>query len=105
MTFTVVNGFHLGVSRNPVGIKHTKAWPGAPNALSARLKRLAPALRGIGIEYEDARLPGHERRRAKRLTKNYGAQDRPHRLDRPRREENPAKTDSTSGTMIAEMGR
>jgi hypothetical protein len=86
-------------------IRHTKAWPGAPNALSARLKRLAPVLRGIGIEYEDVRLPGSTRKRAKRLRKNGGAKDRPHRLDRPRREENPAKTDSSSGTMIAEMGR
>jgi len=55
-------------------IRHTKVWPGAPNALSARLKRLAPALRGTGIEYEDARLPGGERKRAKRLVERTTAQ-------------------------------
>jgi hypothetical protein len=86
-------------------IKHTKVWPGAPNALSARLKRLAPVLRGIGIEYEDARLPGHERKRAKRLRKNKGAKDRPHRSDRPKAEEVPAKQEDQPGTMMAGMGR
>jgi hypothetical protein len=78
-------------------IKHTKVWPGAPNALSARLKRLAPALRGIGIEYEDARLPGHERKRAKRLTKNYGARDRSHRPDRPAAKESPGNLKMDAG--------
>jgi hypothetical protein len=86
-------------------IRHTKAWPGAPNALSARLKRLAPALRGIGIEYEDARLPGGERKRAKRLTKNIGAKDRPYRPDRPANRENPAKGGKGAGTMIVGAGR
>jgi hypothetical protein len=86
-------------------IKHTKAWPGAPNALSARLKRLAPALRGIGIEYEDARLPGGERKRAKRLRKNNAAKDRFYRPDRPADQENPAKPQNQPGTMIADAGR
>jgi hypothetical protein len=88
------------------GIKHTKVWPGAPNALSGHLKRLAPALRGIGIEYEDARLPGSERKRAKRLVrKNNGAIDRPYRPDCPAEEESPAKQENKSGTMIADAGR
>jgi hypothetical protein len=86
-------------------IRHTKAWPGAPNALSARLKRLAPALRGIGIEYEDARLPGDDRKRAKRLRKNNASKDRPHRPDRPGRQGSPAKRGDQSGTVIAEAGR
>jgi hypothetical protein len=43
------------------------------------MKRLVPALRDIGIEYEDARLPGHDRKRAKRLRKNRNAKDRPGR--------------------------
>jgi hypothetical protein len=86
-------------------IRHTKAWPGAPNALSARLKRLAPALRGIGIEYEDARMSGGERKRAKRLRKNDASKDRPHRPDRPGKQETPAKQRNQSGTMIAEAGR
>lgn len=73
--------------------------------MSARLKRLAPVLRGIGIEYEDARLPGHERKRAKRLRKNKGAKDRPHRSDRPKVKEVPAKQEDQPGTMMAGMGR
>ena len=88
------------------GIRHTKAWPGAPNALSGRLKRLAPALRGIGIDYEDVRLPGGDRKRAKRLRKNKGVKDRPYRPDRPAGQERPANTEigrrddlSTSGTV------
>ncbi len=87
------------------GIKYTKAWPGAPNALSGRLKRLAPALRGIGIEYEDARLPGGERKRAKRLRKNNGAKDRPHRPDRPAGKETPANDGDAPGTILADAGR
>jgi hypothetical protein len=39
-------------------VKHSRAWPGAPNALTNRLKRLAPSLRESGIEYGDGRLPG-----------------------------------------------
>jgi hypothetical protein len=86
-------------------IKHTKAWPGAPNALSGRLKRLAPALRGIGIEYEDARLPGNERKRAKRLRKNKDVKDRPYRPHRPEEGESPAKAEDHTGTMLAGAGR
>ena len=84
------------------GIKHTKAWPGAPNALSGRLKRLAPALRGIGIEYEDARLPGGERKRAKRLRKNSDPKDRPHRPDGRK---SPANQEKHPGTIPADAGR
>jgi hypothetical protein len=86
-------------------IKHSKAWPGAPNALSARMKRLAPALRDIGIEYEDARLPGHDRKRAKRLRKNRNAKDRPNRSHRPESEESSAKAEDSTGTMITDAGR
>ena len=68
-------------------IRHSRAWPGAPNALSGRLKRQAPALRGIGIEYEDTRLPGESRQRAKRLRKYNSAKDRPDRPDRSASEE------------------
>ena len=49
-------------------IRHTKSWPAAPNALGGRLKRLAPALRGVGIEYQDVRQPGTGKR-VKRLKK------------------------------------
>ncbi|HVF02520.1 MAG TPA: bifunctional DNA primase/polymerase [Rubrobacteraceae bacterium] len=87
------------------GIRHTKAWPGAPNALSGRLKRLAPALRGIGIEYEDARLSGGERKRAKRLRKNSGVKDRPYRPDRPAGQESSANQKNQAGTISADAGR
>jgi hypothetical protein len=50
-------------------VKHSTSWPGAPNSLTNRLKRLAPALRGVGIEYSDARAPGGSRQRTKWLRK------------------------------------
>ena len=50
-------------------VKHSASWPKSPNALANRLKRLAPALREFGIEYEDYRAPGGNRRRIKRLRK------------------------------------
>jgi hypothetical protein len=87
------------------GIRHTKTWPGAPNALSGCMKRLAPALRGIGIEYEDARLPGGERKRAKRLRKNNAAKDRPHRPNRPAGGESPANRENQAGTIPADAGQ
>jgi hypothetical protein len=55
------------------GVRHTKAWPAAPNALAGRLKRLAPTLRGAGIEYGEDRSG---RSRKKVLTKNKPAKDR-----------------------------
>ena len=62
-------------------IRHTKVWPGAPNALSARMKRLAPALRGISIEYGEDR-GGRKGTRRKTLTKKEPARDRQYRQDR-----------------------
>lgn len=59
-------------------IKRTKAWPKQPNHLSARLKRLAPVLRGVGIEIEDTR-DSRTGERKKRLFKNGPAKDRHHR--------------------------
>lgn len=54
-------------------VRHTKAWPAAPNALTGRLKRLAPTLRGVGIEYGEDRSG---RSRKKVLTKNKTVRDR-----------------------------
>jgi hypothetical protein len=62
-------------------IRHTKAWPGAPNTLSARMKRLAPALRGIGVEYGEDR-GGSKGTRRKTLTKKVPSRDRQHRQHR-----------------------
>lgn len=64
------------------GVRHTKAWPGAPNALAGRLKRLAPTLRGVGIEYGEDRA-GKDRSRKKRLVKNKPVKDRSDRPHRP----------------------
>jgi hypothetical protein len=50
-------------------IRHTKVWPGAPNALSGRLKRLAPSLRGVGIEYGELQEAGSGSRKKKVLRK------------------------------------
>jgi hypothetical protein len=62
-------------------VRHTKAWPAAPNSLTSRLKRLAPALRGIGIEYSEERT-GRKGSRLKKLTKKVPAKDRQYRQDR-----------------------
>jgi hypothetical protein len=59
-------------------IRHTKDWPGAPNALSGKLKRLAPALREIGIEYGEVRS-GTKGTRLKTLTKKEPVKDRQNR--------------------------
>ena len=73
-------------------IKHTRAWPGAPNALSGRLKRLAPALRGIGIEYGEDR---NKATRKKTLTKIDSPEDRHHRHHRHPEEEDLQNNGST----------
>ena len=49
--------------------KRSKAWPAGPNTLSNRLKRLAPALREAGVEYDGDR-EGHDRTRMKTLRKS-----------------------------------
>jgi hypothetical protein len=49
-------------------VRRSKAWPGAPNALSNCMKRIAPALREIGIHYSD-NIEGHQRTRTKYLRK------------------------------------
>lgn len=67
-------------------VRRSRAWPGAPNSLSDRMKRIAPALRGSGIQYEDERLPGGSRTRQKSLRK-FALKDRP---DRPGESESPA---------------
>lgn len=50
-------------------IRHSRAWPGAPRVLSSRLRRIAPALRDVGIEY----IENHDSRRTKTLRKNMTA--------------------------------
>jgi hypothetical protein len=49
-------------------VKRSRAWPGGPQALSRRLKRIAPALRSAGIEYTEHEQ-GHRKRKVKVLRK------------------------------------
>lgn len=49
-------------------VKRSKAWPGGPQVLSRRLKRIAPALRSAGIEYTEHEQ-GHRKRKVKVLRK------------------------------------
>ncbi len=49
-------------------VKRSRAWPGGPQALSRRLKRIAPALRSAGIEYTEHEQ-GHRKRKVKILRK------------------------------------
>ena len=50
-------------------VRRTEAWPGAPNALTRSLKRLAPALRRVDIEYSEPRRTGKSGSRTKKLRK------------------------------------
>jgi len=61
----------LGVLSTEVSdqIKRSKSWPAAPNSLSNKLNRLAPALREAGIEFDEDRT-GHDRTRIKTLRKS-----------------------------------
>lgn len=74
--------------------RRSRAWPGAPNALVNRMKRIAPALREAGIEYGDERLPGGSRRRQKRLQR-VDVTERP---DRPEEPAGPAHSGDGHGT-------
>jgi hypothetical protein len=82
-------------------VRHTNAWPAAPNSLIGRLKRLAPALRGIGIEYSEERT-GRKGTRLKTLTKKQPAKDRQYRQDRQPPEEHlqneQKQTDNADGS-------
>jgi hypothetical protein len=49
-------------------VKRSRAWPGGPQVLSRRLKRIAPALRAAGIEYTENEL-GHRKKKVKTLRK------------------------------------
>ena len=84
--------------------RRSKSWPAAANALSNRLKRIAPALREAGVEYEDGRQPGGSRTRKKSLKKRP-AKDRPNRPDRPKEHENPGNGGDGSGTIEDDAGR
>jgi len=54
-------------------VERSKSWPKTASHLSGRLKRLAPALRAEGLDYEDWREPGGGRQRKKRLSWRHEA--------------------------------
>jgi hypothetical protein len=62
-------------------VKQTKAWPAAPHTLTSHLRRLAPVLREVGIEYLEERK-GHRRARIKTLRK-MPEKERPRRPQGP----------------------
>jgi putative DNA primase/helicase len=61
-------GLHEALS-NDVGEKvaRTKAWPKAAQSLTPRLKRLAPVLRKMGLEFEEYEEGDKAKTRKKRL--------------------------------------
>lgn len=69
-------------------VRRTEVWPKAPNTLANRLKRLAPNLRQVGIEYGDYREPGSGRRL--KSIKIIGVKYRHSRHSRHTGEETPA---------------
>jgi hypothetical protein len=63
---------------------HRKGWPATPQAASTAVRRLAPALRAIGVMVEFDRDPGRGRRRLIRLGGSQAAaSERPERPTRP----------------------
>jgi hypothetical protein len=54
---------------------HLKAWPKSPRSLSAKLRRLAPNLRAIGIEVEFEQTSGGGSKRLIRLKKRGNSCD------------------------------
>lgn len=81
--------------------RRSRAWPGAPNSLSDKMKRIAPALREAGIQYEDERLPGGSRTRQKSL-KKLATKDRP---DRPGENESLATSEHNYRNTTGSAGR
>jgi hypothetical protein len=61
-------------------MRRSRSWPAAPNSLGGEMKRLAPALRAVGIEAEDYREPTAERRRMWMLSCKNGAGKEPSAL-------------------------
>jgi hypothetical protein len=75
-------------------VTRSKAWPAAPNSLSNRLKRIAPALREAGIEYQE-RTEGRDKRRVKNLKRS------PKETVRTARSEESVRDDAFNGGRSA----
>jgi len=63
---TMTDLLNLLGDRVPEQMRESKAWPKLPNFLSNRVRRAAPSLRSVGIEFEEWRESG---RRLYRLEK------------------------------------
>src|SRR5215203_589441 len=86
-------------------VRRYKTWPKQPQHLSRHLKRLAPVLRGEGIEVED--LPRQGGARKKRIFKKRSADEpREHPGDEnPDRKATPSsKDDDAAGEMTPTTG-
>lgn len=72
----------LGLLEQRVGERAARArsWPRSPRGFSSELRRLAPALRALGVDVDFERR-GHGR--ARMMCLRRGALDRPHRPRRP----------------------
>lgn len=66
----------------PPSIQRAGDWPKAPNALTNRLGRIAPALRSIGIQYEGLPRSGKAGRRGLRL-RHIGLEEIDSAVSRP----------------------
>jgi hypothetical protein len=79
-------------------VRRTKAWPKQAQHLSARMRRLAPPLRAVGLEYTpDAGRAGPKEPRRKRLRWVEG--------EGPERSRAPSSTSSTPSTPGREARR
>jgi hypothetical protein len=64
-------------------VKRSRAWPGGPQALSRRLRRIAPALRAAGYEFSEAE-EGHAKKKVKTLKKiKRGGEEAPRTAEHP----------------------
>lgn len=61
-------------------VKRPKTWPGGANALSRRLRRMAPALRAVGVNVE-SRRSGEARSLSLSLEKKSGSSSQPSPVD------------------------
>jgi len=82
-------------------IKRSRAWPGGPQALSRKMRRLAPALRSAGIEYSENEV-GREKRRVKTLRQVGPGAVTDHRHNAPETLSEPAKEEPDAGEAEGE---
>jgi hypothetical protein len=65
-------------------VARSRAWPRSPQGLSGELRRVAPALRAVGVGIDHYhRTPDRARRRVFVLSQIEAGQGRPHRPHRP----------------------